>query len=73
MNTLTIAEMKRLAKASYISKIGDKPIEAIETCGNRGVTHSSEEFSSEPLRSIPYKKERKSKHQKGGKYDENYH
>ena len=69
---MTLSEMKRLAKASYIAKIGDTPIEVIETCGNRGVTHSSEEFSSEPLRSIPYKKERKSKHQKGGKYDQNH-
>lgn len=36
---MTLKEMRELARKSFEKKQEGKPIEQIETCGNKGVTH----------------------------------
>lgn len=67
--TLSLADLRKMAQASYIAKVGDAPVEAIETCQNKGVSHAvPTETAPAPNvgASKQYKKRRK---RKGGVYD----
>lgn len=47
---MTLKEMKELARKSFKEKNGSKPLEHIETVGNKGVEHINPKDLPKPIK-----------------------
>lgn len=69
--TMSLADLRKLAQASYIAKVGDAPVEAIETCQNKGVSHAAPTETTPAPNVGASKQYEKKRKRKGGIYDIN--